>query len=105
MHQVIYGKNKLEQYLIKLLNQIEKVQLNLIDDFGLPPLDGITRLALLHILDDQYGIKSTVITSQLSISKLHSYIEVSTVVDPIMDRLAANTHLVELEGDSLRKRK
>jgi DNA replication protein DnaC len=97
--------SKIDGTYIKLLNQIEKYQLIIIDDFGLHPLDGLTRLALLQILEDRYGIKSTIITSQLPVAKWHEYIGESTVADAIMDRLAINAHRFELKGESLRKKK
>ena len=97
--------SKLDGTYIKLLNQIEKAQLIIIDDFGLHPLDGVTRLALLQILEDRYGIKSTIITSQLPVAKWHSCIGDSTVADSVMDRLTGNAHRFELEGDSLRIKK
>src|SRR4030042_2170125 len=97
--------SKLDGTYMKLLNQIEKAHLLIIDDFGLHPLDGITRLALLQILEDRYGIKSTVITSQLPIAKWYEYIGESTIADAIMERLAVNAHRFDLKGESLRKKK
>ncbi len=97
--------SKLDGTYVKLLNQIEKAQLIIIDDFGLHPLDGVTRLALLQILEDRYGIKSTIITSQLPIAKWYEYIGESTVADAIMDRLSVNAHRFDLKGESLRKKK
>jgi len=97
--------SKLDGTYVKLLNQIDKAQLIIIDDFGLHPLDGVTRLALLQILEDRYGIKSTIITSQLPVAKWYEYIGESTVADAIMDRLAVNAHRFELKGESLRKKK
>jgi DNA replication protein DnaC len=97
--------SKIDGTYIKLLNQIEKYQLIIIDDFGLHPLDGLTRLALLQILEDRYGVKSTIITSQLPVAKWYEYIGESTVADAIMDRLAVNAHRFELKGESLRKKK
>jgi DNA replication protein DnaC len=94
--------SKLDGTYVKFLNQIEKAQLIIIDDFGIHPLDGVTRLALLQILEDRYGLKSTIITSQLPVAKWYEYIGESTVADAIMDRLAVNAHRFELEGDSLR---
>jgi DNA replication protein DnaC len=94
--------SKLDGTYVKLLNQIEKAQLIIIDDFGLHPLDGVMRLALLQILEDRYGIKSIIITSQLPVANWYEYIGESTVADAIMDRLAVNAHRFELEGDSLR---
>jgi DNA replication protein DnaC len=97
--------SKLDGTYVKLLNQIEKTHLIIIDDFGLHPLDGVTRLALLQILEDRYGIKSTIITSQLPVAKYYEYIGESSVADAIMDRLTVNAHRFELEGDTLRKKK
>lgn len=97
--------SKLDGTYIKMLNQIDKVHLLILDDFGLHPMDKITRLALLQILEDRYGKKSTLISSQLPVDKWHSYIGESTVADAIMDRLAGNAHRFDLKGDSLRKKK
>ncbi len=97
--------SKLDGTYVKLLNQIEKAHLIIIDDFGLHPMDGVTRLALLQILEDRYGLKSTIITSQLPVAKFWEYIGESSTADAIMDRLAGNAHRFELEGDTLRKKK
>lgn len=96
---------KLDGSFVKLLNQIEKTHLLILDDFGLYPLDGVARLALLQILEDRYGKKSVIITSQLPVSKWYEYIGESTIADAIMDRLAVNAHRFELKGESLRKKK
>ena len=99
------SSSKLDGTYVKLLNQIEKTHLVILDDFGLHPLDGITRLALLQILEDRYGKKSVIITSQLPVSKYYEYIGESTIADAIMDRLSVNAHRFELKGESLRKKK
>ena len=97
--------SKLDGTYIKMLNQIEKTHLLILDDFGLHPLDKIARLALLQILEDRYGKKSTLISSQLLVDHWHQYIGESTIADAIMDRLAGNAHRFDLKGDSLRKKK
>ncbi|HYV91137.1 MAG TPA: IS21-like element helper ATPase IstB [Chitinophagales bacterium] len=96
--------SKLDGSFIKMLNQIEKISLLILDDFGLSPLDQNTRLALLQILEDRYGKKSIIIASQLPISKWHESIGEPTLADAIMDRLLANAHRFELKGESLRKK-
>jgi DNA replication protein DnaC len=93
---------KLDGSFVKLLNQLEKVKLLILDDFGLAPLDQNTRLALLQILEDRYAKKSVMIASQLPIAKWHDYIGEPTLADAIMDRLFANAHRFELKGESLR---
>jgi DNA replication protein DnaC len=99
------SSSKLDGSFIKLLNQIEKTHLLILDDFGLHPLDTVTRLALLQILEDRYGKKSVIITSQLPIANWYEYIGESTIADAIMDRLAVNAHRFDLKGPSLRKKK
>ena len=96
--------SKLDGTYIKLLNQIEKTHLLILDDFGISPLDAVTRLALLQILEDRYGKKSVIIASQIPTSKLYDYIGESTIADAIMDRLAVNAHRFDLKGESLRKK-
>ncbi len=99
------SSSKLDGSFIKLLNQIEKTHLLILDDFGLHPLDTVTRLALLQILEDRYGKKSVIITSQLPVTNWYEYIGESTIADAIMDRLAVNAHRFDLKGPSLRKKK
>ncbi len=99
------SSSKLDGSFIKLLNQIEKTHLLILDDFGLHPLDTVTRLALLQILEDRYGKKSVIITSQLPIAKWYEYIGESTIADAIMDRLAVNAHRFDLKGPSIKKKK
>jgi DNA replication protein DnaC len=96
---------KLDGSYVKFLNQLEKAPLIIIDDFGLHPLDGVSRLALLQILEDRYGKRSTIITSQLPVSRWYEYIGDSTIADAIMDRLSVSAHRFELKGASLRKKK
>jgi DNA replication protein DnaC len=96
---------KLDGTYIKMLNQIEKTHLIILDDFGLHPMDKITRLALLQMLEDRYAKRSTLISSQLPVSRWHEYIGENTIADAIMDRLSGNAHRFDLKGDSLRKQK
>lgn len=93
---------KLEGTFIKLLNQIEKTWLLILDDFGLQPMSSDTRLALLQILEDRYQRKATLIASQLPVGNWHEYIADPTLADAILYRLIANSHKMELKGRSLR---
>jgi DNA replication protein DnaC len=95
---------KLDGSYIKLLNQIEKIPLIILDDFGLTPLENSTKITLLQLLEDRYGRRSTIITSQLPVNKWHQYINEPTLADAIMDRLSGSAHRFELKGESLRKK-
>jgi DNA replication protein DnaC len=94
--------SKLDGTFIKLLAQIEKVNLLILDDFGLQPLKADTRLALLQLLEDRYKRKATMIVSQLPIAKWYEYLDDATLADAILDRLTAHAHRIELKGKSLR---
>jgi len=93
---------KLDGTFVKLLNQFGKIALLILDDFGLQPLDQNTRLALLQILEDRYGLKSTMLVSQLPIAQWHDAIGEPTLADAIMDRITTGAHRLELKGESLR---
>lgn len=97
--------SKLDGSYIKLLNHLERQTLIVLDDFGLQPLTQEIRLTLLQLLEDRYGKKSIIITSQLPVAKWYEYINDPTLADAILDRLTANAHRIELKGESLRKRK
>ena len=95
---------KTEGSYLKFLNQLEKIPLIIIDDFGLQTLNKNTKLALLQIMEDRYEKKSLIITSQLPVSKWHEYLEEPSLADAILDRLTARCHRLELKGESRRKR-
>ena len=90
---------------VKELKKIQKHQLLLLDDFGLHPLDEQSNLILLEILEDRYSLGSTIVTSQFPISDWHDLLSNPTVADAICDRLVHNAYKIELNGDSMRKRK
>ena len=96
--------SKLDGTYLKLLNQLEKIRLLILDDFGLQPLEQPVKLALLQILEDRYQKNSIVIASQLPVNKWHVYLNEPTLADAIMDRLTAHAHKLELKGESLRRK-
>ncbi|MDQ1327641.1 MAG: hypothetical protein QG641_924 [Candidatus Poribacteria bacterium] len=96
--------SKADNSYIKEIRKIEQQNLIILDDFGLQPLDIQSRLALLEILDDRHGKHSTIITSQLPVSKWYEIIEDSTIADAILDRVVYSSHRIELSGESLRKK-
>jgi DNA replication protein DnaC len=89
---------------LRLLNKIMKSKLIVLDDFGLEPMSQIARMALLEILEERHRCKSTIIVSQMPVSKWHEIIGEPTIADAIMDRLAYNSYRIELAGDSVRRK-
>ena len=59
----------------------------------------------LEICDERYLTRSTLLTSQLPVAKWHAQIGAPTMADSILDRLAAAAHRIELQGESMRKKK
>ncbi|MFR9510621.1 MAG: IS21-like element helper ATPase IstB [Rikenellaceae bacterium] len=96
------AQSKIDGSFIKLINNIERHDLIILDDFGLQPLDSTTRLALLQILEDRFERKSVIVTSQLPVSAWYEYIGEPTLADAIMDRLISGAKRIELKGASMR---
>jgi len=88
----------------KLMQQLAKVHVLILDDWGLAPLNDAQRRDLLELLDDRYQRSSTIVTSQLPVKHWHESIGDATLADAILDRLIHNAHKIELKGGSLRKR-
>lgn len=114
-YKVLYGSTiKLMSHLkmakaagthLKELARIEKQDLLILDDFGIHPLDAGARALLLDIIEDRHSKRSTIITSQLPVSKWHEIIGEKTLADAILDRIVHQSIRVELYGESLRKKR
>jgi DNA replication protein DnaC len=90
---------------IKLLARLAKIDVLILDDWGLSKLMAEQRRDLLEILEDRYDSRSTIVTSQLPLDKWHDIIGDPTLADAILDRLVHNAYKVNLKGESMRKRK
>jgi DNA replication protein DnaC len=89
-----------------LLTQLLKVDLLILDDFGLAPaLTPSQRRDVFNVIEERHQVKSTLITSQLPVKNWHDYIGEPTLADAILDRLLQNAHRLELKGGSMRKSK
>ena len=80
-----------------------KPDLLILDDFGLMPLNSKQRHSLFNIIEDRYGTKSCIITSQLPVKSWHDHINEPTIADAMLDRLLHKAHRIELTGGSMRK--
>jgi DNA replication protein DnaC len=87
------------------LNKIVKMDLLILDDFGLQAFDNNAREALLDIIEDRFNKNSTIVASQIPVSKWKEIIGESTIADAILDRLVNSSHRIDLKGESLRKQK
>lgn len=87
----------------KCMDEFAKVDVLILDDFGLTPFSDENRRDLLEILDDRHERKATIVTSQLPVKLWHETIGNGTLADAILDRLVHSSHRLEMKGDSLRK--
>jgi DNA replication protein DnaC len=104
----LFGRMKIAKAdgtYLKELAKIERQHLLIIDDFGIQPLDAQSRSTLMDIFEDRYEKASTIITSQVPISKWHDVIGEQTIADAILDRIVHHAHRIEMKGESLRKKK
>lgn len=88
----------------RLLKSLAKIDVLILDDWGLGILAPTERRDLLEILEDRHGRGSTIVTSQLPVDHWHEAIGDPTLADAILDRLVHNAHRLLLSGESLRRR-
>lgn len=96
---------KTDGFYLRELAKIERQQLLIIDDFGIQPLDAHSRFALMEIIEDRHGKSSTIITSQIPVSKWREIIGEQTIAYRILDRIVHVAHRVDMKGESLRKKR
>jgi len=89
----------------KKLRALGQVDALIVDDWAMTPLADHDRRAFLEICDERYLTRSTLLTSQIPIAKWHAQIGDPTVADSILDRLVHGAHRIELQGESIRKKK
>jgi len=89
--------------LPKVLAAWARVDVLVIDDLALQPLTPAQGSDLLDVVEDRAQLRSTIVTSQLPVSRWHDSLGDATVADAILDRLVHNAHRLELRGDSLRR--
>ncbi|EPG9352133.1 AAA family ATPase [Pseudomonas aeruginosa] len=87
----------------KLMSSYAKTDLLILDDWGLAPFTAEQRRNMLELLEDRYGQRSTLVTSQMPVDNWHEPIGDPTLADAILDRLVHNAYRIQLKGESMRK--
>jgi DNA replication protein DnaC len=90
---------------VRLLDRLARVDVLVVDDWGLAPVKDQERRDLLEIFEDRDGNRSTIMTSQLPPTKWHDHLADPTIADAILDRLLNSAHRIVLKGPSRRKEK
>ena len=88
----------------KALQTLAKLDLLILDDWGLEPLKTAQRNDMMEIMDDRHGSASTIIISQLPTDQWYQSIGDNTLADAILDRVMHNAHRITLKGESMRKK-
>jgi DNA replication protein DnaC len=88
---------------LRLLTKLARVDVLLVDDWGLDALSPRDRRDFLELLDDRHGSRATILTSQLPVAQWHDFIGDPTLADSVCDRLLHNAHRIVLQGPSRRK--
>jgi len=89
----------------KSLAQLERCEVLVLDDWGLAPLADENRRDLMEVIEDRSDTRSTVIASQFPVDTWHEILGEQTIADAILDRLVHNAHVINMKGDSMRKKK
>jgi DNA replication protein DnaC len=88
-----------------LLARFARVDVLVLDDWGLAALTDVQRQDLLEVLEDRDATRSTIITSQLPRDQWHAYLGEPTIADAVLDRVVHNAYPITLKGPSRRKDK
>lgn len=96
---------KLQGTYLKLLGQLTKVSLLVVDDFGLKRMEEPILVSLYEIMEERTGLASTIFTSQLPIKNWYDvFNNNATLAEAFLDRVTGNADKLELLGDSKRKK-
>jgi DNA replication protein DnaC len=82
----------------RALAKLARMDVLVIDDWAMGPISDTERRDLLEVLEDRYGLRSTIVTSQLSYKRWHEHIADPTHADAICDRLIHNAHKLMLKN-------
>lgn len=114
-HSVIYSNTqkfmlrtkmaRSEGSILKYFDKIAKASLLILDDFGLTKMDQQQQFDLMEVIEDRHGKSSTIIVSQLPPASWFDVISETTIADAILDRLLHSSNIIELKGESLRKKR
>jgi DNA replication protein DnaC len=88
----------------RLLAQLQRVSLLVLDDFLLTPASVERFRDLLEVVEDRAQIRSTLVASQLPVDAWHGAMSDPTLAEAVLGRLLHHAHRVVLKGASMRRR-
>lgn len=100
---LLYYQGSLRAIVPDNLKKIERLDILILDDFGIQPFDSQGRMSLMDIIEDRHCKKSTIITSQIPVKDWYDVIGEKTIADAVLGRIVHQAIRVEFFGESLRK--
>lgn len=88
--------------LERILKEIGRTQLLILDEWGYVPVDKEGSQLLFRVVADSYESRSMIITTNLEFSKWGSVFTDDQMAAAMIDRLAHHGHLLIFEGESYR---
>jgi len=96
--------HRIEATLPKFFEKMARMDLLIIDDFGVKAMDGQQLLDFMELMEDRHGRKATIIMSQLVVADWYDVmLSNTTAADAILDRMVHTAYRFELKGDTMRK--
>jgi DNA replication protein DnaC len=96
---IAYRDSRLSRYLASL----NKINVLIIDDFGMVSMDDEQKRSLLEIIEHRHEACSTIITSQLPVNLWYEHLNDPLIADALLDRIVHQAEKISLTGESLRK--
>lgn len=97
--------SRIDGTIYKFFDKLSKVELLILDDFGLTHLEQQQRMDFMEIIEDRHASSATIIASQLPVANWYDIIGEETIADAILDRMVHTSYRIELKGESLRKKR
>jgi DNA replication protein DnaC len=95
---------RLEGHETRFFEKMEKMDLLIIDDFGMRTLEGQQQNDFEQIIDDRYRNKALIISSQLDVADWYKVFTNELIAEACLDRLVHKSIRFHLDGESLRKK-
>lgn len=87
----------------RFLSRLAKIDVVVLDDFGLAPITDEQSRDLLEVVDDRCGKRPMIIASQLPPDNWYGTIPSATIADAILDRIIHSSHKLHMTGKSCRR--
>lgn len=86
----------------KLMRDLKKVDLLILDDFGMAMFDPAMSRDLLEVIDERAGLNGTILAAQFPVSRWYELFEDSTIADAVLDRIVHSAYRFEPKGGTKR---